>query len=104
MERERNPLYTARPRLESVLPLSKTGLANRMLCRGRVVVTDRAVASFVAAMLDRPVVVIDQPNGPIAQAWKAIDMLGGPMCSDGTLLRERVDDVSEVTPVVRKFL
>ena len=100
VERERNPLYTGRPHLEAILPLTKTGLANRMLCRGRVVVTDRALASFVAAMLDRPVVFIDEPNGSVTQAWKAIDLLGGPKCGEATLVRERVDDVSQVPGVV----
>lgn len=77
------------PLSQAELPQFRVHAANNMLCRGRVVVTDRLHAAIIGILIGRPVIALDNTYGKISNVVQCMFSsrdFGAPLALDKAML------------------
>jgi exopolysaccharide biosynthesis predicted pyruvyltransferase EpsI len=100
------PLYRAQPASIAEYPLFRLHAANNMLCRGRVVLSDRLHASVLALLMGRPFVGVDNEYQKMERVMRFMfaDPSFGPPLTPHTLNHFIVSHTTEIVPKIRALL
>ena len=82
-----NPKFTRQSTYESRQPIFRLQMANRILCQGKVILTDRLHATVLALLMDKPVVCLENSYGKIHGVTNLLEYFGGTSCSADNLRR-----------------
>ena len=94
-----SPHFTPRP-TDNTLPLYALEVANFLLSRGRVILTDRLHAAILSLLMDRPVVCLDNIYGKVGNVTAILERW--PECS--SLRRQYAKNASEILQYVKSYL
>jgi exopolysaccharide biosynthesis predicted pyruvyltransferase EpsI len=100
------PLTQALPSSLAEFPLFRLHAANNMLCRGRVVLSDRLHASILALLMGRPFVGVDNVYGKMGRVVQMMfqDESFGTTLSQDDLNLYIADSPSEAVPRILSLL
>eukprot|EP00835_Amoeboradix_gromovi_P001739 NODE_86_length_22163_cov_0.379442.p2 type:complete len:623 gc:universal NODE_86_length_22163_cov_0.379442:2290-4158(+) len=80
--------YNGKPTDPMRLPRWALDVGNRMLCQGRVVLTDRLHATILSLLMDKPVVALENNYKKIREVTHVIEKWGGDDCGENVLRRK----------------
>ena len=98
--------FAVKPNDRMRLPRWSLDVGNRILCQGRVTMTDRLHATILSMLLDKPVVVLENNYRKLNEVTRLINEIGGSDCSEKVLRRKYVTHVNMKKAILEviKFL
>ena len=105
-EERQHGYFNGKPADRLRLPQWSLDVANRILCRGKVILTDRLHATILAMLMDKPVVALENNYGKIKATTQMLTDFGGQDCSEDVLRRnyKSYNNLTAAMQAVKNYL